>query len=117
MERAVEYAGVEFTNGGTGRPKEMMSACGGQQMTDVKNMTERESYIIAQALYEFIGLEHLGRFCLTVRSSFFCCPRAADCEAGEFTNFVGKKYQFKGKSSQSGSLARKRQTSVIGRFC
>jgi hypothetical protein len=44
----------------------------------------------------------LGRFCLTVRSSFFCCPRAADCEAGEFTNFVGKKYQFKGKSSQSG---------------
>jgi hypothetical protein len=56
----------------------------------------------------------LGRFCLTVRSSFFFCPRAADCEAGEFTNFVGKKYQFKGKSSQSGSLARKRQTSVIG---
>ena len=26
-------------------------------MTDVKNMTERESYIIAQALYEFIRLE------------------------------------------------------------
>ncbi|MGB6197391.1 MAG: hypothetical protein WBF49_13790, partial [Methyloceanibacter sp.] len=58
----------------------------------------------------------LGRFCLTVTSSFFCCPRAADCEAGEFTNFVGKKYQFKGKSSQSGSLARKRQTSIIGTF-
>jgi hypothetical protein len=56
----------------------------------------------------------LGRFCLIVTSSFFCCPRATDCEAGEFTNFVGKKYQFKGKSSQSGSLARKRQTSVIG---
>jgi hypothetical protein len=30
-----------------GRPKEMVSACGGQQMIDVKNMTERESYIIA----------------------------------------------------------------------
>jgi hypothetical protein len=44
----------------------------------------------------------LGRFCLTVRFSFFFCPRAADCEGGEFTNFVGKKYQFKGKSSQSG---------------
>jgi hypothetical protein len=56
----------------------------------------------------------LGRFCLIVTSSFFCCPRAADCEAGEFTNFVGKKYQFKGKSSQSASLARKSQTSVIG---
>jgi hypothetical protein len=56
----------------------------------------------------------LGRFCLIVTSSFFCCPRATDCEAGEFTNFVGKKYQFKGKSSQSGSLARKSQTSVIG---
>ena len=26
-------------------------------MTDVKNITERESYIIAQALYEFIRLE------------------------------------------------------------
>jgi hypothetical protein len=39
----------------------------------------------------------LGRFCLIVTSSFFCCPRAADCEAGEFTNFVGKKYQFKGQ--------------------
>ncbi|MGC1712179.1 MAG: hypothetical protein WA717_11390, partial [Methyloceanibacter sp.] len=26
-------------------------------MTDVKNMTERESYIIAQALYQFIRLE------------------------------------------------------------
>ena len=29
----------------------------GSKMTDVKNMTERESYIIAQALYEFIRLE------------------------------------------------------------
>ena len=43
----------------------------------------------------------LGRFCLTVRSSFVCCPKAANCEPGEFTNFVGEKYQFKGKSSQS----------------
>jgi len=56
----------------------------------------------------------LGRFRFTATSSFFCCPRAADCEAGEFTNFVGKKYQFKGKNSQSGSLAWKGQTSVIG---
>jgi hypothetical protein len=55
----------------------------------------------------------LGRFCLTVTSSFFCCPRAADCEAGEFTNFVGEKYQFKGKSSQSGSLARKSQSPLL----
>ena len=28
-------------------------------MTDVKNMTDRESYIIAQTLYEFIWLEQL----------------------------------------------------------
>jgi phage terminase Nu1 subunit (DNA packaging protein) len=54
----------------------------------------------------------LDRFCLTVTSSF-CCPRAADCEAGEFTNFVGEKYQFKGKSSQSGSLARKSQSPLL----
>ena len=29
----------------------------GYSMTDAKNVTERESYIIAQALYEFIRLE------------------------------------------------------------
>ena len=28
-------------------------------MTDAKNVTERESYVIAQALYEFIRLEQL----------------------------------------------------------
>jgi len=35
----------------------MVSACGGQQDDDVQNMTDRESYIIAKALYEFIRLE------------------------------------------------------------
>jgi hypothetical protein len=39
----------------------------------------------------------LDRFCLTVTSSF-CCPMAADCEAREFTNFVGKKYQSKARA-------------------
>jgi hypothetical protein len=58
----------------------------------------------------------LGRFFLTVTSSFFCCPRAANCEAARFTNFVGEKYQFKRKNSQSDSLVRKSQTSVIGTF-
>jgi hypothetical protein len=59
----------------------------------------------------------LGRFCLIVTSSFFCCPRAADCEAGEFTNFVGKKYQFKGKSSQSGSTGSEKPNVRYWHFC
>jgi hypothetical protein len=53
----------------------------------------------------------LGRFCLTVTSSFFCCPRAADCEAGEFTNFVGEKYQF--KRARARNLAHWLGTSII----
>jgi hypothetical protein len=38
-------------------PKKWCRRAEGSKMTDVKNITERESYIIAQALYEFIRLE------------------------------------------------------------
>jgi hypothetical protein len=40
-------------------PKEWCRRAEGSKMTDVENMTDRESYIIAQTLYEFIWLEQL----------------------------------------------------------
>jgi hypothetical protein len=46
----------------------------------------------------------LDRFLLTASFSSSFCPRAANCEAGGFSNLVGKKYQLKGNSLQSDSL-------------
>jgi hypothetical protein len=50
-------------------------------MTDVKNMTERASYIIAQALYEFIRLEQskpiMGGACPTSETQKPYCTRGS----------------------------------------
>jgi hypothetical protein len=59
-------------------------------MTDVKNMTERESYIIAQALYEFIRLEQSkpinGRRLSDERDAKAKMGIVRTCEGGSMTD-------------------------------